>query len=81
MKSSQILHQFLLKWPRALISDRDLVSVLPRQDELRYDMVKHALQKGVLQRLKRGIYLVSPPYRKENYHPFTRISQNILLTP
>lgn len=58
------LHQILLQWPSVIIRDQDLASKLPGDDQTRYDLVGRALRNKVLVRLKRGIYLISPPYQK-----------------
>lgn len=63
MTKNALLH-LLLEWPSAIIKDHDLASKLPGDDQTRYDVVSRALKAKVLARLKRGIYLILPPYQK-----------------
>lgn len=44
--------------------------VFQGDDAKRYDTVKYALKKGVLIHVKRGVYLVGPPYGKGACDPF-----------
>lgn len=62
--------QFLLGWNKPIIRDQDLILVFQSEDTRRYDAVKYALKKGVLIHVKRGVYLVGPPYAKGACDPF-----------
>lgn len=63
MTKEALLH-LLLEWPSVVIRDQDLASKLPGDPQIRYDVVGRALRDKVLMRLKRGIYLIAPPYQK-----------------
>jgi hypothetical protein len=62
--------QFLLEWEKPFLRDQDLIMVFKGEDAKRYDAVKYALKKGVLIHVKRGVYLVGPPYGKGVCDPF-----------
>ncbi|MBS0649283.1 MAG: hypothetical protein JSS10_08690 [Verrucomicrobia bacterium] len=63
-------HQLLLEWKKTYLRDQDLMPIFQGQDARRYDGVKYAIKKGFLISIRRGLYLVGPPYRKENWDPF-----------
>jgi predicted transcriptional regulator of viral defense system len=62
--AKEALLRLLMEWPSVIIRDQDLASKLPGEDQTRYDVVSRALRDKVLVRLKRGVYLISPPYQK-----------------
>lgn len=62
--------QFLLEWKKPFLKDHDLITVFQGEDIRRYDAVKYALKKRVLIHVKRGVYLVGPPYGKGRAEPF-----------
>jgi len=55
---SKNLRDLLEDWPRCFIRDVDLVMLLKKTDDARYSIVKRAIKKGLLTRLKRGLYLI-----------------------
>lgn len=56
----------LLEWPLSVIRDVDIATVMFDNAPLRYAVVNRALKKGTLIRLRRGIYLVGKPFRKNS---------------
>ena len=53
----------LLEWPLYVIRDVDIATVISNNPR-RYSIVNRALKKGILIRLRRGVYLIGKPYRK-----------------
>lgn len=64
------LLQFLMEWPSIVIRDQDLAARLIGDEQKRYDVVGRALKGKVLSKLKRGVYLILPPYQKYLPQPF-----------
>jgi hypothetical protein len=62
--------QFLLEWKKPFLRDQDLITVFRGEDTRRYDAVKHAIKKGVLIHVKRGVYIVGRPYGQGMRDPF-----------
>jgi len=62
--------QFLLGWKKPYLRDQDLLMVFQDSDRRRYDAVKYALKKGILLHVKRGLYLIGPPYGKGTCDPY-----------
>lgn len=62
--------QFLLAWKKPYLRDQDLVVVFKEEDSRRYDVVKYALKKGILIHVKRGVYLIGPPYGRGACDPY-----------
>lgn len=63
-------HQLLLESKKVYLRDQDLITTFQGQDARRYDSVKYAIKKGFLISIRRGLYLIGPPYRKDNWDPF-----------
>jgi predicted transcriptional regulator of viral defense system len=55
---------------RPLVSDMQLARVVEGSSQRRYNLVNRALKSGELHRLRRGLYLLSRPYRSYDCHPF-----------
>ncbi len=55
----------LLQWPLCTIRDVDIATVIS-DDSKRYAAVNRAIKKGILIRLRRGIYLIGNPYKKNS---------------
>lgn len=53
-----------------MLTDVQLARVIEGSDQRRYNLVNRALKAGELHRLRRGLYLLSRPYRDYDYHPF-----------
>lgn len=68
--AKSVLHQLLLDWPSVIIRDQDIASKVLGNNQTRYDLVGRALKAKILSRLKRGIYLILPPYQKYLPNPF-----------
>ncbi len=62
--------QQLFAWGKPFIRDQDLAVIYLGEETRRYDAVKLALKKGVLIGLRRGLYLIGPPYTKKQPDPF-----------
>ena len=63
-KVDAFFEKLLLEWPLSTIRDVDIATVLSDSAPRRYAVVNRALKKGVLTRLRRGIYLIGKPFRK-----------------
>ena len=59
----------LLEWPLCVIRDVDIAAIISDSSR-RYSIVNRALKKGILVRLRRGIYLIGKPYRKASLSNF-----------
>lgn len=55
----------LLEWPLKTIKDVDLATIIPESAARRYALVNRALKKGILISLRRGLYLIGKPFRKD----------------
>ena len=64
------LEDFLTGWKHQLLRDTDLEANLGLTDGQRYGLVNRALKKGLLTKLRRGLYLINPPYHQISPHPF-----------
>ena len=53
-----------------LLTETQLARVIEGSDQRRYNLVNRALKAGELHRLRRGLYLLSRPYRDYDCHPF-----------
>lgn len=62
--------EFLQKWENPFVKDQDLNIIFSLNASKRYDTVKSALAKGILISIRRGLYLIGPPYRKETSDPY-----------
>ncbi len=68
--------KLLFIWEKSYITDQDLMLVFFKEDSRRYDAVKYALKKGILKSVRRGLYLIGPPYKKVGFDAF-EIAQKI----
>ncbi|MBA3603395.1 MAG: type IV toxin-antitoxin system AbiEi family antitoxin domain-containing protein [Parachlamydiaceae bacterium] len=66
----------LQEWPLSVIRDVDITMVMIDSAPRRYAAVNRALKKGVLVRLRRGVYLIGKPFRKISPSNF-RIAHSI----
>lgn len=55
---------------RPLVNDVQLARIIKGSPQRRYNLVNRALKSGELHRLRRGLYLLSRPYRSYDCHPF-----------
>lgn len=60
-----------------ILSERQLARIAEGSDASRYGLVNRALKGGSLIRLRRGLYALSPQWRRSNLHPFA-IAQAIM---
>lgn len=71
------LEQFLMKWPSIIISDTDIASFFEESSsKVRNDLIQRAVFWGWLHRIKRGLYLIRPPFRSDRPSLF-EIAQHI----
>lgn len=73
MKKS--LTQILLSWPQPFIKDMDLAILLKIKNQSRYDLVNRCIKNHSLVPLRRGLYLIPAPYRKETPDAFLLAQQ------
>lgn len=64
------LENYLANWPKPYIRDQDLQSFFLRINSRRYDAVKYAIRKGYLVVIRRGLYLIKLPFKKQTFDPF-----------
>lgn len=60
---SRELDALLYSWPKPFIRDIDLNVLITGTANSRYALVKRALKKGTLIKLKQGLYLIGQPYK------------------
>lgn len=70
------LEKYLADWPKPYIRDQDLQPFFIKKNSRRHDAVKYAIQKGYLVVIRRGLYLIKLPFKKQTFHPF-EIAQSI----
>lgn len=71
------LEKFLTGWPSIIISDTDVACFFEKSSpKSRKDLMQRALEWGWLQRIKRGLYLIRPPFCSER-PSFYEIAQHI----
>jgi hypothetical protein len=77
----QALTEQLLFHPlhERILDEEQLARLLGGSPARRYGLVNRALQAGELQRLKRGLYVLSPPFRRSKLHPFV-LAQKLMPT-
>lgn len=63
---NQSLEKLLMEWPLPFLRDTDIALAMPDGAGKRYAAVNRALKKGILIKLKRGLYLIGKPYRKDS---------------
>ena len=61
----QNLEKLLIQWPLPFLRDLDIAIAVSGSPGKRYAAVNRALKKKILIRLKRGVYLIGPPFRKQ----------------
>lgn len=62
--------QLIYTWPKPYIHDQDMLCAFGQDNSKRDDAIKYAVKKGLLIRIKRGLYIIQLPYKKINYNPF-----------
>jgi hypothetical protein len=70
---------FLHPLRERILDESQLARVVGGSPARRYGLVNRALQAGELQRLKRGLYVLPPPFRRTRLHPFV-LAQTLLPT-
>lgn len=58
------LQNILLSWHGRTVRDLDLAPLLPCSEEARHNLMKRAVQDGMVTRLVKGVYLIMEPYGK-----------------
>ena len=64
------LAKLLTDWKLPLLRDWDLQMLFQERPEKWHDAVRTATSKGYLIHLRRGVYLIGSPYRRDRCHPF-----------
>jgi hypothetical protein len=59
--------KYLIDWPKPYIRDQDLQSFFLNVNSRRYDAVKYAIRKGYLLVIRRGLYLIKLPFKKQTF--------------
>lgn len=67
---NRLVKTIIKEIPQVLFSVHDLKAIGFRDDEARYALIKRAIAAGDLIIVKRGLYALSPEYRKEDLNPF-----------
>jgi len=75
MKKKKI-EEIFLSWPNFYITSREIRYLLDRSPEDVHVIVSRALKKQSLTRVKNGLYIINPPYRKKEVSKF-ELAQNI----
>lgn len=70
IRMSAKLEKYLADWPKPYIRDQDLQSFFLNNDARRYDAIKYAIRKGYLVVVKRGLYLIKLPFKKQIFDSF-----------
>ncbi len=65
-----LFHQLLLEWKKPYLRDQDLIVTFKGENTRRYDAVKYAIKRKILIPVRRGLYLIGPPYGKGTGDPF-----------
>lgn len=58
------LESLLTEWPLSVIRDVDIATIMPNSPSRRYGVVNRAVKKHILIPLRRGLYLVGKPFRR-----------------
>jgi len=73
----QRLEQALTEWKAEIISDKDICCFFEGHSRKNQnDMIQRAVSWGWLQRIKRGLYIIGPPFSNENVSQF-ELAQHI----
>lgn len=70
MNMSKKLEKYLSDWPKPYIRDQDLQSFFLNDASRRYDAVKYAIRNEYLIVVKRGLYLIRLPFKKQMFDLF-----------
>jgi len=73
---SELIDQVLQHVPRDFFTIQELARLLPGTPDSRYARIKRALNSGDLLRIKRGLYVLAPRFRKRPLNPYS-LSQYI----
>lgn len=57
--------------PNPLFTAKELVVLEPSSDNVRYALVKRAIADGDILKIRRGLYALSPLYRKTGINPLS----------
>ena len=74
---NRLVKAILKEVPVPVFTTMELSSLIPDSPDTRYALVKRAIADGDIIRIKRGLYTLSPLYRKQVLNPLT-VSQMIV---
>jgi hypothetical protein len=64
------LEKFLYQWPKPYIRDQDLLALFGKNDVQRHDAVKYAIAHNIIQKIRRGLYLINFLQPQTKFDPF-----------
>ncbi|MBI5346338.1 MAG: hypothetical protein HZB76_04275 [Chlamydiae bacterium] len=59
------LYQILRDWPKSYITDTDLSFIIEGSDDSRYGLINRAIKKGFLIHIRRGLYEIALPEKRQ----------------
>jgi len=68
---NRLTKKIIANIPNPLFTAKELVVLEPSSDNVRYALVKRALADGDILRIRRGLYTLSPLYRKTGINPLS----------
>jgi hypothetical protein len=70
MVMNRLTKKIIAHIPTPFFTVNDLIVLEPSSDNARYALVKRAIADGDILKIKRGLYTLSPLYRKTKINPF-----------
>jgi hypothetical protein len=67
---NRLIKKIIQDIPNSIVTVQELAFLEPGPDNIRHALVKRAMADGDLIHIKRGLYCLSPLYRKSPIHPF-----------
>ena len=58
------------QWLPNILTDTDLINLIKGSEHRRYGLIKRALAKGDLIKIRRGLYALGEPFRRSGIHNF-----------
>lgn len=74
---NRLVREILENVPVPVFTPLEITMLIPGSADTRYALVKRAMADGDIIRIKRGLYTLSPLYRKDDLNPYS-LSQIIL---
>ena len=66
----QLIEDILTKLPFDVFSDAELATIIENTPAVRHSRLTRALAKGVIIQLRRGLYCMAEPYRRQRLNPY-----------